>query len=81
MAPAASVISRYKRHPQKHSSAYSDTLARIEQTVEHAVEAVEQLSNSMRVLQALVTESLYLGELLLEVLDQRENPDPPPTGI
>ena len=80
MAPAASVISRYKRHSQKHSSAYSDTLARIEQTVEHAVEAVEQLSNFMRA-RALVTESLHLGELLLEVLDQRENPDPPPTGI
>ena len=57
-------------------SACSSTPARIEPTVEHAVEVVEELSNTTRV-QVLVTGSLFLLGALLEVLDQRGKLDPP----
>lgn len=57
-------------------SACGNTPARIEPTVEQAVEAVEKLSDTARV-QVLVTGSLYLLVGLLEVLDQRGSLDPP----
>lgn len=57
-------------------SAYGNTPARVEPTIEQAVEVVEKLSITTR-LQVLVTGSFHLIGGLLAVLDQRGNPDPP----